>query len=113
MTRKGNHCFKTNNRLFSKVAQQDAQRAVFRVEQAKQERQQKIVLAEGEAESAKLIGTAFSKNPGYLKLRKITAARAIAKSVREKVHRDSTSKVFFRVFSFQQVQIGRFWMLKV
>lgn len=63
------------------VAQQDAQRAVFRVEQAKQERQQKIVLAEGEAESAKLIGTAFSKNPGYLKLRKITAARAIAKSL--------------------------------
>lgn len=63
------------------VAQQEAQRAVFKVEQAKQERQQKIVTAEGEAESAKLIGTAFSKNPGYLKLRKITAARSIAKSL--------------------------------
>ncbi len=37
------------------VAQQEAQRAVFTVEQAKQERQQKIVLAEGDAESAKLV----------------------------------------------------------
>lgn len=39
------------------VAQQEAQRAVFTVEQAKQERQQKIVLAEGDAESAKLVRT--------------------------------------------------------
>ncbi len=37
------------------VAQQEAQRAVFTVEQAKQERQQKIVLAEGDAESASLV----------------------------------------------------------
>ena len=37
------------------VAQQEAQRAIFTVEQAKQERQQKIVLAEGDAESAKLV----------------------------------------------------------
>ena len=33
------------------VAQQEDQRAVFLVEKAKQERQQKIVQAEGEAES--------------------------------------------------------------
>lgn len=64
------------------VAQQEAQRAVFTVEQAKQERQQKIVLAEGDAESAKLIGNAISKNPGYLKLRRIRAAQNIAKTVR-------------------------------
>jgi len=63
------------------VAQQEAQRAVFTVEQAKQERQQKIVLAEGDAESAKLIGNAISKNPGYLKLRKIRAAQNIAKTL--------------------------------
>lgn len=37
------------------VAQQEAQRAMFIVEQAKQERQQKIVQAEGEAEAAKMI----------------------------------------------------------
>lgn len=37
------------------VAQQEAQRAVFVVERAKQERQQKIFQAEGEAEAAKMI----------------------------------------------------------
>lgn len=37
------------------VAQQEAQRAAFIVEQAKQEKQQKIVQAEGEAEAAKMI----------------------------------------------------------
>ena len=42
------------------VAQQEAQRAMFIVEQAKQERQQKIVQAEGEAEAAKMIS--FSLN---------------------------------------------------
>lgn len=37
------------------VAQQEAQRAQFVVEKAKQERQEKIVRAEGEAEAAKMI----------------------------------------------------------
>lgn len=37
------------------VAQQEAQRALFIVEQAKQERQQKIVQASGEAEAARMI----------------------------------------------------------
>jgi prohibitin 2 len=63
------------------VAQQEAQRAVFLVERAKQERQQKIVQAEGEAESAKLIGLAIGNNPGYLKLRKLKASQNIAKIV--------------------------------
>ena len=63
------------------VAQQEAQRAVFLVEKAKQERQQKIVQAEGEAESAKLIGLAIGQNPGYLKLRKLKASQNIAKIV--------------------------------
>jgi len=63
------------------VAQQEAQRAVFLVERAKQERQQKIVQAEGEAESAKLIGLAIGNNPGYLKLRKLKASQNIAKII--------------------------------
>lgn len=37
------------------VAQQEAQRAAFFVERAVQEKQQKIVQAEGEAEAAKMI----------------------------------------------------------
>ena len=63
------------------VAQQEAQRAVFLVERAVQERQQKIVNAEGEAESARLIGLAIGANPGYLKLRKLRASQNIAKVV--------------------------------
>jgi len=60
------------------VAQQEAQRASFVVEKALQERQQKIVQAEGEAEAAKLLGDAVGKSPGYIKLRKIRAAANIS-----------------------------------
>lgn len=63
------------------VAQQEAQRAFFEVEQAKQERQKKIVQAEGEAEAAKMLGEAIAKNPGYLKLRKIRAGQQIARTI--------------------------------
>lgn len=63
------------------VAQQEAQRAAFVVERAKQERQQKIVQAEGEAEAAKMLGEAVGQNPGYLKLRKIRAAQSISRIV--------------------------------
>uniref|UniRef100_A0A0K8RFN3 Prohibitin n=1 Tax=Ixodes ricinus TaxID=34613 RepID=A0A0K8RFN3_IXORI len=63
------------------VAQQEAQRAMFTVEQAVQERQQKIVHSEGEAQAAKMLGEAISKNPGYLKLRKIRAAQNIARTI--------------------------------
>merc|ERR1719219_2418913 len=63
------------------VAQQDAQRATFIVEKAKQERQEKIVNAEGEARAAELIGNACSENPAYLKLLKIQAAKEISKQM--------------------------------
>jgi len=60
------------------VAQQEAQRAAFLVERAIQERQQKVVQAEGEAKAATLIGQAVKENPGYLKLRKIRTAQRVA-----------------------------------
>jgi len=63
------------------VAQQEAQRAQFIVERAKQEKQRKIVQAEGEAASAKMIGEAIAINPGYLKLRKIRASQTIARTI--------------------------------
>ncbi|XP_072350973.1 prohibitin-2-like, partial [Scyliorhinus torazame] len=63
------------------VAQQEAQRAQFMVEKAKQEQRQKIVQAEGEAAAASMIGEAIMKNTGYLKLRKIRAAQSIAKTM--------------------------------
>jgi len=69
------------------VAYQEAQRAAFFVERAKQERAQKIVQAEGEALAAKMIGDAVSKNPGYLKLRKLRAAQTISKTIAESQNR--------------------------
>ncbi|KAM9020540.1 prohibitin-2 [Pezoporus wallicus] len=63
------------------VAQQEAQRAQFLVEKAKQEQKQKIVQAEGEATAAKMLGEALSRNPGYIKLRKIRAAQNISKTI--------------------------------
>jgi len=69
------------------VAQQEAQRAQFVVEKAKQERQQKIVQAEGEAKAAKMIGEALAANPGYLKLRKLRAAQNVARTVAESKNR--------------------------
>ncbi|CAL8147913.1 unnamed protein product [Orchesella dallaii] len=63
------------------VAQQEAQRAAFVVDRAIQEKQQKIVHAEGEAEAAKMLGQAIGQNPGYLKLRKIRAAQGIARTL--------------------------------
>lgn len=63
------------------VAQQEAQRAAFVVDRAIQEKQQKIVHAEGEAQAAQMLGEAISQNPGFLKLRKIRAAQGIARTV--------------------------------
>ncbi|KAE8179304.1 hypothetical protein CF336_g9681, partial [Tilletia laevis] len=47
-------------------------------DQAIQEKQSIIVRAQGEARSAELIGEAVKKNKGFLKLRKLEAARDIA-----------------------------------
>merc|ERR1719322_1720531 len=63
------------------AAAQEAQRAAFIVDKALQEKQQKIVQAEGEAKAAELLGDAISKNPGYLKLRKLRASGNIAKTM--------------------------------
>ncbi|KAJ2452113.1 Prohibitin-2, subunit of the prohibitin complex (Phb1p-Phb2p) [Coemansia sp. RSA 2336] len=60
------------------IAQQDAQRAAFIVERAKQEKQSTIVRAKGEARSAELIGEAIKSQPGFLELRRIETARDIA-----------------------------------
>lgn len=43
-----------------------------------QEKKTIITKAKGEAESASLIGNAVKKNPGFMKLRRIDAAREIA-----------------------------------
>jgi len=69
------------------VAQQEAQRAAFVVDRAIQEKQQKIVQAEGEAKAAEMLGEAISRNPGYLKLRKLRASSQIAKTISQSQNR--------------------------
>lgn len=69
------------------VAAQEAQRAAFVVDRAVQEKQQKIVQAEGEAKAAEMLGDAISRNPGYLKLRKLRASGNIAKTMSQAQNR--------------------------
>ncbi len=60
------------------TAQQEAERAKYIVLGAQQEKKTIVTKARGEAESAELIGQAVKKNPGFMKLRRIDAARDIA-----------------------------------
>ncbi len=63
------------------AAQQEAERARFIVEKAKQDRLGIVIKAEGEARSAELIGRAIAGNPGFVQLRRIDAAKDIATTV--------------------------------
>ncbi|KAK1781920.1 band 7 family-domain-containing protein [Copromyces sp. CBS 386.78] len=65
------------------VAQQDAQRAAFVVDKARQEKQAMVVKAQGEARSAELIGEAIKKSKAYVELKKLENARAIANIIQE------------------------------
>ena len=76
------------------IAHQEAQRAQYLVESAKQERQQKIVKAKGEAEIAEKVGKAMGQSPAFLKLRRIEAAKKVASSMANssnKIYLDSNS----------------------
>jgi len=63
------------------VAQQEAERAKYLVDVAEQDRQSKIIAAQGEAEAAKMIGSAMKKNPAFAELRRIEKAREIATTI--------------------------------
>ncbi|EHY58141.1 Prohibitin-2, subunit of the prohibitin complex (Phb1p-Phb2p) [Exophiala dermatitidis] len=65
------------------VAQQEAQRAAFLVDKARQEKQATMVRAQGEARSAELIGDAIKKSRSYVELRQIENARNIAAILQE------------------------------
>ncbi|ESR37647.1 hypothetical protein WN944_027723 [Citrus x changshan-huyou] len=71
------------------VAAQEAERAKFIVEKAEQDKKGAIIRAQGEATSAQLIGQAIAKNPAFITLRKIEAAREIAQTISK-----SSNKVY-------------------
>lgn len=76
------------------VAQQDAERSKYIVDKAKQEKLSIIIKADGEAKAAALIGNAIKKNPAFLQLRTIDAAKDVAQAIvsgTNKVYLDSDS----------------------
>lgn len=60
------------------VAQQQAERARFHVLKAQEEKKRTILQAQGETQSAALIGAAMKSNPGFIELRRISTAKEIA-----------------------------------
>ena len=76
------------------VAQQEAERAKYLVKQALQDKRSTIIKAEGEARSAEMIGEAIKRNPGYIELRQLDAAKEIGKIISSganRVYLDSDS----------------------
>jgi prohibitin 2 len=69
------------------VAQQEAERAKFIVQEALQQKRSTIIRATGEATSIKLIGESVNQNPAYIELRKLEAAREIAHYVARSANR--------------------------
>jgi len=78
------------------VAQQEAERGRFLVEKAIQDKKSTIIRAQGEAQSAQLIGDAMKTNPGFVQLRRIEAAREIARTMAK-----SNNRVFLNSGSLQ------------
>lgn len=60
------------------IAQQQAERAKYLVDQALQDKRSRIIQAIGEAKAAELLGEALTTSPAFLDLRRIEAAREIA-----------------------------------
>lgn len=60
------------------VAQQQAERARFLVVKAQEEKKRTIIHAEGEQQSAAMIGDAIKANPGFIELRRIAVAKEIS-----------------------------------
>ncbi len=74
------------------IAQQQAERAKYQVEQAIQDKKSAIIKAQGEATAAELFGIAMQKSPAFIELRRIEAARDIADRLansRNKVYLDA------------------------
>merc|ERR1712217_708454 len=60
------------------VAQQQAERARYLVLKAQEEKKKTIIHAEGERQSALMIGDAIKANPGFIELRRISVAKEIS-----------------------------------
>jgi len=69
------------------VAQQQAERARYKVLKAQEEKKNIIIKAQGEKEAAAMIGAAIKANPGFVELRRIDVARDIATTLSKSANR--------------------------
>jgi prohibitin 2 len=69
------------------VAQQQAERAKFLVLKAQEVKKTTIIHAEGEKESAAMIGKAIKDNPGFVELRRIQVAKEVAQMLAKSSNR--------------------------
>mmetsp|Transcript_16001 Transcript_16001/g.30132 ORF Transcript_16001/g.30132 Transcript_16001/m.30132 type:complete len:293 (-) Transcript_16001:49-927(-) len=69
------------------VAQQQAERARYLVLKAQEEKKRTIIHAEGEKESARMIGDAIKANPGFVELRRISVAKEISNLLAKSANR--------------------------
>merc|ERR1719277_2778088 len=60
------------------VAQQQAERARYMVLKAQEEKKRTIIHAEGERQSAQMIGESMKENPGFVELRRVQIAKEVA-----------------------------------
>ena len=69
------------------VAQQEAERAKYLVDRARQDKKSAVIRAKGEAVSAELIGKAIAKNPAFLEIRRLEAARDVSEIMSRSANR--------------------------
>jgi prohibitin 2 len=69
------------------VALQQAKRAEYLVTKAQEEKKRTIIHAQGEQESAKMIGAAIKENPGFIELRRIETAKEVATNLSKSSNR--------------------------
>lgn len=69
------------------VAQQQAERARFKVLKAVEEKKNIIIKAQGEQHAAEMIGAAVRNNPGFVQLRRIDVAREVASCLAKSANR--------------------------
>merc|ERR1719191_2468838 len=69
------------------VAQQQAEKAKYKVLKAQEEKKRTIITAEGERKSAEMIGKAMAQNAGFIELRRINAAKDVSEKLAKSSNR--------------------------
>merc|ERR1719191_2467572 len=90
------------------VAQQQAEKARYLVLKAQEEKKRTIIHAEGERQSAKMIGDAIKSNPGFIELRRIQVAKDISNLLSKSSNRMvlSTESLLLNLMGGTKTEVG-------